>query len=76
MESENPGKRLEDILKNLKGMSFSYTFPVNTFKFPTHKQETADEMIARLDSVDETVDAMTSYPTAKRMLDELFSKDK
>jgi tetrahydromethanopterin S-methyltransferase subunit G len=68
MEPKDPNKRIEDILKKIK---FSFTVPVGTYKFnlPT---ETVDETIARLDEVDETVDAMTSYPQAKKMLDKLY----
>ena len=67
-------KKFDDLFKNL---NFSFnTFPINTFKFPHHKHETSEEMIARLDADDAIIDAMTSYPTAKKMLDELFNKDK
>lgn len=75
MESEDPGKKLEDILKNLKGMSFSYTtVPINTFKFPTHKQETIQEELVRYNKIEEVIEAMTDYPQAKRMLDNLYGK--
>lgn len=64
-------KKFDDLFKNIN-FSFS-TVPVN-FNY-IQKQETVSEMIARLDSVDETVDAMTSYPTAERMLNDLFNKE-
>ena len=65
-------KKFENLFKNLN-FSFS-TVPVS-FNY-IQKQETADEMIARLDRDDEIVDAMTSYPTAERMLNDLFNKEK
>jgi predicted CoA-binding protein len=70
MEPEDPNKKYEDLFKNIN-FSFS-TVPVN-FNY-IQKQETAEEMIARLDEVDETVDAMTSYPQAKKMLDKVYGK--
>ena len=66
-------KKFDDLFKSLN-FSFS-TFPVYSFKH-TQKQETVDEMIARLDEDDAVVDAMTSYPTAERMLNDLFNKEK
>ena len=71
MESKDPNKKYEDLLRNI---NFSFTVPVNAYKFPVYKKETTEEMIARLDEVDETVDAMTSYPQAKKMLDKLYGK--
>ena len=71
MEPKYPNKKHEDILKNI---NFSFTVPVNAYKFPVYKTETTEEMIARLDEVDETVDAMTSYPQAKKMLDKVYGK--
>ena len=65
-------KKFDDLFKNLN-FSFS-TVPIHSFKFPNHKHETAEEMIARLDEVDEVVDAMESYPQAKKMLDKLYGK--
>lgn len=64
-------KKFDDLFKNIN-FSFS-TFPVYSFK-NIQKQETADEMIARLDEVDEVVDAMETYPQAKKMLDKLYGK--
>ena len=64
-------KKFDDLFKSLN-FSFS-TVPVYSFNH-FKKQETAEEMIARLDEVDETVDAMTSYPQAKKMLDKLYGK--
>ena len=64
-------KKFDDLFKNIN-FSFS-TVPVN-FNY-IQKQETVSEMIARLDSVDETVDAMTSYPTAETMLNNIFNKE-
>ena len=59
MEPKDPNKKYEDILKNI---NFSFivpaTVPVGTYKFNQ--------------PVDETVDAMTSYPQAKKMLDKLY----
>jgi hypothetical protein len=71
MEPKYPNKKHEDILKNI---NFSFTVPVNAYKFPVYKKETTEEIIARLDEVDETVDAMTSYPQAKKMLDKVYGK--
>jgi len=65
-------KKFDELFTNLN-FSFS-TVPVN-FNY-IQKQETPDEMIARLDEVDETVDAMTSYPQAKKMLDKVYKKEK
>ena len=70
MEPKDPNKRIEDILKNI---NFSFTVPVGTYKF-NQPVETVDETLARLDEVDETVDAMTSYPQAKKMLDKVYGK--
>lgn len=72
MEPKDPNKKFEDLFKNIN-FSFS-TVPIS-FNY-IQKQETADEMIARLDEVDEVVDAMTSYPNAERMLNDLFNKEK
>ena len=70
MDPKDPNKKFDDLFKNL---SFSFhTVPINAFKFPIYKQETIEETIARLDEIDETVDAMTSYPQAKKMLDKLY----
>lgn len=66
-------KKFDDLFKNLN-FSFS-TFPVYSFKH-IQKQETAEEMIARLDTDDAVIDAMSSYPTAERMLNDLFKKEK
>ena len=72
MEPKDPNKKYEDILKNI---NFSFmvpaTVPVGTYKF-NQPIEALNETIARLDEVDETVDAMTSYPQAKKMLDKLY----
>jgi hypothetical protein len=74
MEPKDPNKKYEDILKNI---NFSFivpaTVPVGTYKF-NQPVETLNETIARLDDVDETVDAMTSYPQAKKMLDKVYGK--
>ena len=67
-------KKFDDLFKNLN-FSFS-TFPIHSFKFPHHKQETAAEMLTRLDNDDAIIDAMTSYPTAERMLWDLFNGEK
>ena len=70
MEPKYPNKKHEDILKNI---NFSFTVPVGTYKF-NQPVETVDQTLARLDEVDETVDAMTSYPQAKKMLDKVYGK--
>ena len=70
MEPKYPNKKHEDILKNI---NFSFTVPVGTYKF-NQPVETVEQTIARLDGVDETVDAMTSYPQAKKMLDKVYGK--
>jgi hypothetical protein len=62
-------KKFDDLFKNLN-FSFS-TVPVFNY---IPKRETTEEMIARLDDVDETVDAMSEYPQAKKMLDKLYGK--
>lgn len=72
MEPKDPNKKFEDLFKNIN-FSFS-TVPIS-FNY-IQKQETADEMIARLDNDDAIIDAMTSYPTAERMLNDLFNKEK
>lgn len=72
MEPKDPNKKFEDFFKNI---NFSFSVPTYSFNH-IQKQETADEMIARLDRDDEIVDAMSSYPTAERMLNDLFNKEK
>lgn len=66
-------KKLDDLFKSLN-FSFS-TVPVYSFSH-IKKQETVDEMLQRLDADDAVIDSMTSYPTAERMLGDLFNKDK
>ncbi len=70
MEPKDPNKKFEDLFKNI---NFSFTVPVGVYKF-NQPIETVEETIARLDEVDETVDAMTAYPQAKKMLDKLYGK--
>jgi hypothetical protein len=70
MEPKYPNRKHEDILRNI---NFSFTVPVGTYKF-NQPVETVEQTIARLDGVDETVDAMTSYPQAKKMLDKVYGK--
>lgn len=70
MEPKDPNKRIEDILKNI---NFSFTVPVGVYKF-NQPVETVEQTIARLDDIDETVDAMTEYPQAKKMLDKLYGR--
>jgi hypothetical protein len=70
MDPKDPNKKYEDLLRNI---NFSFTVPVGTYKF-NQPVETVDETLARLDEVDETVDAMTSYPQAKKMLDKVYGK--
>ena len=69
-DPNEPNKKFEDLLKNV---NFSFTVPVGTYKFNL-PVETVEQTIARLDEVDETVDAMTSYPQAKKMLDKVYGK--
>lgn len=72
MEPKDPNKKFDDLFKNF---SFSFhTVPINSFNL-FQKQETPEEMIARLDEVDQVVDAMTSYPTAETMLNNIFNKE-
>ena len=70
MEPKDPNKKFEDILKNV---SFSFSVPFSVYKL-NRLVETVAETTARLDEVDETIDAMTSYPQAKKMLDKLYGK--
>jgi hypothetical protein len=69
MEPKDPNKKFDDLFKN---MNFSFTVPINAF--PSIRKETTEQMIARLNEVDETIDAMTDYPQAKKMLDKLYGK--
>ena len=64
-------KKFDDLFKSL---NFSFTVPINSYQFPKHKKETTEEMITRLDEADAIVDAMSSYPTAMKMLDNLYGK--
>ncbi len=64
-------KKMDDLFNQV----FSFSVPINTYKFPVQKKETVEEMIARLDETDTVVEAMTSYPTAERMLNNLFKKE-
>lgn len=73
MEPEKFNKKKMDDLFN---QVFSFSVPINTYKFNLTPPESVEDIVARLDNVDETVDAMTSYPTAERMLNDLFNKDK
>ena len=72
MEPKDPNKKYEDLLRNI---NFSFTVPVGFYNF-NKKVETAEEIVARLDAADAVIDAMTSYPTAEKMLNDLFAKDK
>lgn len=72
MEPKDPNKKFDDLFKNF---SFSFIqFPSNQL-FNFSPQETPEEMMARLDEVDKVVDAMTSYPTAETMLNNIFRKE-
>ena len=64
-------KKMDDLFNQV----FSFSVPINTYKFNITHPEPVEDIIARLDNVDETVDAMTSYPTAERMLNDLFNKE-
>jgi hypothetical protein len=55
-------------------ISYSFTVPINAYHFPKYKKETVEEMIERLDAGDAVVDVMNSYPTAEKMLNELYGK--
>jgi hypothetical protein len=71
MESNDPNKKFEDLFKNF---SFSFhSVPLYSFN-NIQKQETPEEMIARLDEDDEMIDAMNEYPQAKKMLETLFGE--
>ena len=71
-------KKFDDLFNQVFSFSVPISngnlVPINAYKFPVHKQETVEEMTARLDEVDETVDVMTSYPQAKKMLDKVYGK--
>lgn len=71
MEPKDPNKKFEDLLRNI---NFSFTVPVGTYKF-NQPVETVEETIARLDNDDAIIDTMNSYPTAERMLNDLFKKE-
>lgn len=73
MEPKDPNKKFDDLFKNL---NFSFNVPVGIYNFNNKKAESPKEMTARLDADDAVIDAMTSYPTAEKMLNDLFSKDK
>jgi hypothetical protein len=70
VEPNDPNKNFNDLFKNI---NFSFTVPAGFFDF-NKKIETAEEMIARLDEIDETVDAMNEYPQAKKMLADLYGE--
>jgi hypothetical protein len=70
-DPSEPNKKFEDLLKNV---NFSFTVPVGTYKF-NQPVETVEQTIARLDNDDAVIEAMTSYPTAERMLTNLFKKE-
>jgi len=72
MEPEKFDKKKYDNL--FTSLNFSFTVPTNAYQFPKYKKETVEEMIARLDEADAVIDAMTSYPTAEKMLNELYGK--
>ena len=65
-------KRMDDLFKSF---GFNFIVPSNSGVFLHRRQETVEQMTARLDEADAVIDAMTSYPTAKKMLDELFAKN-
>lgn len=68
MEPKDPNKKFEDVFKSI---IFTYNIkPGNIHAF--HNKETVEQIIARYNEVDETVDAMTEYPQAKKMLDKLY----
>lgn len=71
MEPNDPNKKFEDLFKNF---TFSFIIPGGTGAFNHTSQETAEEMILRIEEVDEVVDAMTEYPQAKKILDKLYGK--
>lgn len=71
MEPKDPNKKFDDLFKNI---NFSFTVPIGFYNL-NRKVETTEEAIARLDEVDAVVDTMTTYPTAQRMLNDLFTKE-
>jgi hypothetical protein len=71
MEPKDPNKKFDDLFKNF---SFSFILPSSNGLFYYSQQETPEEMIVRLDEIDEMVDTMTEYPQAKKMLDKLYGK--
>lgn len=73
MEPKEPNKK-QDIWFN--SWNYNFTMPINSSNIPRYKKETVEEMIARLDEADAVIDAMTSYPTAEKLLNHLFKKDK
>lgn len=71
MDFEDPEKNFEDLFKNI---SFSFSsIPITSFNL-YQKQETAEEMIARIDEIDKIVEVMTDYPQAKQMLANLYKE--
>ena len=72
--SNDHSKKLRELLNSLKTVNYSFSTVPVSFNY-IQKQETADEMIARLDNDDAVIEAMTSYPTAERMLNDLFKKE-
>ena len=73
MEPNDPNKKHGTWFNS---WNFSFTMPVSSSNFLHYKKETVEEMIARLDEADAVIDAMTSYPTAEKLLNHLFKKDK
>ncbi len=64
-------KKMDDLFNQV----FSFSVPINTYKFSTPKKETIQEELVRYYQIDEMLDSMTSYPTAERMLNDLFKKE-
>ena len=71
MESKEPNKKHGTWFNS---WNYSFTMPINSYNIPQYKKETVEEMIARLDEADAVIDAMTSYPTAEKLLNKLYGK--
>ena len=71
MEPEEPNKKHDTWFTS---WNYSFTMPINSYNIPQYKKETIEEMIARLDEADAVIDAMTSYPTAEKLLNKLYGK--
>jgi hypothetical protein len=71
MEPEEPNKKHDTWFAS---WNYNFTMPINSYNIPQYKKETVEEMITRLDEADAVIDAMTSYPTAEKLLNKLYGK--